>query len=956
MAQENIADYSSKTVATTEADLFAQMFGANAGFVRELYALFLQDASAVGNGWAEFFSGLGEGSVENLKRVINSVNLETKTLSHTNGAHQNGAVHENVVHEKLILAALEFRQRGHLVAKINPLTSTLENIKTWVKDDLDFSAAGLGFSEAELSQVVSFEGLKTLGQGFKERHLSVAEILAELAAIYTGSVGFEYQHLTDRSARNFLQEKIEGFAKTVTSATQKKKIYSMLVSGETLESELHKKFVGQKRFSLQGGESLMPMLDTILHSASGAGVKDAIFGMSHRGRLDVLTAIAGKPLESLFNEFLDNTPASINGDGDVKYHLGSSANYAGVAVTLVPNPSHLEFVNSVVEGISRAKQDTQYAGERTPVLPLLMHGDAAFAGQGCVFETLGFSAVSTYATGGTVHIIINNQVGFTTNATEARSSVYCTDMAKAVEAPIFHVNGDDPEACCFVAQLALEYRMKFSRDVVIDMYCYRKYGHNEGDDPTFTQPLMYKEIQAKKSVMNSYGEALVAQGVFTTAAAAEEIANFKTNFNAAEARATQSSAAVSAKIGEPSPKSAVPAVSTKSLNEVAELLISAPTGFEIHPKLKKILEKRNEALKADAANGIEWGLAEALAFGTLLKEGISIRLSGQDCGRGTFSHRHLLLSDNKTAVHHAVLAPLTNLKTGPRFDIMNSILSETAVMGFEFGYAATAAKTLVIWEAQFGDFANGGQVIIDQFIAASETKWRQQSGITLLLPHGFEGQGPEHSSARLERFLQLCAQNNMMVCYPTSAAQIFHLLRMQAHQQVKRPLVIMSPKSLLRAANAMSSVAELSGQAAAWQPLIMDKAAKQSDAAIIGCAGKVYYDLRGILKETGSLKEAGASGNSNIELLRIEQLYPLPIEDLRKIIGKRRFIWAQEEPENMGAFRYMQSSLLAHGITAHFAGRKAAASPATGSTRFHVLEQKKLVEDAIKLASFEPAT
>lgn len=912
------------SVGESERSSFEQ-FGPNAGFVRELYALFLQDPSAVGDGWAEFFSNLGNGSEAALARAVTS-GLEVNR-GYSNEATQldvSGSLIENVC--RLVG---EYRTRGHLAAKINPLSSTAVDAQTWQKQPIDLSPANFNISGSELGQSISFEG----------RTVCVGQLANELKEIYTHTVGFEYQHLTDPSARNFLKERIEGWRLAKLSAAEKKTIYKMLVDAETLESELHKKFVGQKRFSLQGGESLMPMLDTVLNAAARAGVSESIFGMAHRGRLDVLTAIAGKPLESLFNEFLDNTAATTNGDGDVKYHLGSTAKYAGVLVTLVPNPSHLEFVNCVVEGVARARQDTAFGADRLKVLPIVIHGDAAFAGQGCVFETLGLSAVSTYATGGTINIVINNQIGFTTKASEARSSVYCTDMAKAVEAPVFHVNGEDPEACCWVAALAFEYRMKFGKDVVIDMYCYRKYGHNEGDDPTFTQPLMYKEIHAKKSVMNQYADKLIEEGVLSTDSAAAEIAEFKKRFADAEQKAVEKmeKVVVSAAVKpEKLTKHTVRAIKDAELVEISKLLVSAPSGFTIHPKLKKILEKRNEGLAGDT---IEWGLAEALAFGSLLKDGYSVRLSGQDCGRGTFSHRHLLLSDNDTGQHYSVLSPLANKENGARFDIMNSILSETAVMGFEFGYAATAPKTLVIWEGQFGDFANGGQVIIDQFLAASEMKWRQNSGLTLLLPHGFEGQGPEHSSARLERFLQLCAQNNMMVCNPSNAAQIFHLLRLQGTNPTRRPLVVMSPKSLLRAPQAMCAISALTGKDAGWKPFIVEKAVKTANA-VIGCSGKVAFDILTRVKETGSA----------IDVVQVEQLYPLETEELKKLIGNRKFIWAQEEPENMGAYRYIQNAMIKLGITTHYAGRRAAASPATGSAKHHAIEQKQLVDDAMGLA------
>jgi 2-oxoglutarate dehydrogenase E1 component len=770
---------------------------------------------------------------------------------------------------------------------------------------------------------------------------SLEELLRSLESVYCGSIGFEISHITSSEERRWLRARIEG-TRATASAERRREIFTELLHADLLESELHKRYVGAKRFSLEGNDTLMPLLNEAIVAAAKSGVHEVVIGMAHRGRLNVLMNTLKKPLELLFSEFEDKTLASVVGAGDVKYHLGWEHDFTRdgrtVALSLAPNPSHLEFVNPVVEGIARAKQDRLYGYDRRSVMPIVMHGDAAVAGQGIVFETLNYSRLDGYSTGGSLHIVINNQIGFTTTPDESRSTRYCTDLAKGLDVPVFHVNAEDPEAACWIARLAVEYRDAFGKDVFIDLIGHRKHGHNEGDDPTFTQPLTYAEVKTKEPIWRKYGAQLESAGVVTKEFVDEALSSYKRLFAEAGERVVQrqaSDAAPRPGVGSDDLR-VVTRVTKDSLMAIAERLVAYPSDFSPHPKLAKILEKRVETVKA--GEGIEWGVAEALAFGSLVKDGVGVRLSGQDCRRGTFSQRHLVLDDFERGTSWSPLEGLAaEVANGATFEVHNSSLSEAAVIGFEFGFSATDRKSLVMWEAQFGDFANGGQVLIDQFICSSETKWGQLSGVTLMLPHGFEGQGPEHSSARLERYLQLCAQDNMTVCYPSTAAQHFHMLRRQGLTETKRPLVVMTPKSLLRLPAAMSSMSDFAS--IDFQELLADPMPSAgSSENLVLMSGKVYHDLSAALKD----------GSLPVRMARVEQLYPFPSEAIAKLVTEtkaKNVFWVQEEPQNQGAWSFASPRLLeATGIQPRYIGRPEAAATATGSGKYHAIEQKAIIE------------
>lgn len=849
-------------------------FGPNAWLVNELYANYSKDASLVDDEWRRFFS------------------------TYSNG---DKSVDEATVSLALRVADLidSYRAFGHTKAQINPLTS--------VKMSPPSTALNFTFDDYQTR-------LKVFGGK------SIKEIIDELETYYCGTTGYELPE--DPIERRFFLEKIERPNKPLT---KEERVYFLknASDAQVLESELHKKYIGQKRFSIEGGESFLSVLGAIFEAAPSSKVSEVVIGMAHRGRLATLCNFIGKPLAKLFSEFEDTTWYANNGFGDVKYHNGGETIYRTrnneeLKARLIPNPSHLETVHAIVEGVVRA---LQRGGERNSVLPIVVHGDAAFIGQGIVFECLNFSAVDGYRTGGTIHIAINNQVGFTTSPEEARSSRYCSDGAKMLGAPVIHVNGEDVDACARAALLALEYRQKFEKDVVLDILCYRKYGHNEGDDPTFTQPLMYQEIKDKKTIPQIYAEKLTKEGVISEGEFQAIIDSYKERFN---------------NPGSYDPKpidiqgdfdNVKTAVSESRLKEVHDKLLEYPDGFNPHPKLKLILEKRTKAIFED--KGIEWGVGEALAFGTLIQDGVSVRLSGEDCGRGTFSHRHLALDDygEKTLFH-----PLNELQGGGRFKVFNSTLSEYAVMGFEWGYSYIAKDVLTLWEGQFGDFANGAQIIIDQYLASAERKWGMHTNLVLLLPHGFEGQGPEHSSARLERFLQLCALENMTVAYPSNAAQYFHLLRRQALRKVRKPLVVMTPKSLLRHPGAMSKLQDFTEKE--FSKVLVDDFGGKKKSVL--CTGKIYYDLVSALKP------------SDFNLLRIEELYPFPKAELKGLLGNEVF-WVQEEPKNQGAYPYiLQRFVEDFGIIPKYIGRPESSQTACGSNKRHLEEQKAIIDELVK--------
>jgi 2-oxoglutarate dehydrogenase E1 component len=763
-------------------------------------------------------------------------------------------------------------------------------------------------------------------------------------------------HIQDTRIRRWLQERMEPRRNRPNfSRRQKLRVLMDLHYAELFEKFLHTRYVGQKRFSLEGAETLIPLLDAVVDKAADGGVREIVLGMSHRGRLNVLANTIGKPYQEIFAEFEDNfLPESIDGDGDVKYHLGFSADRvtakgSRVHLSLTPNPSHLEAVDPVVEGRTRAKQQLFNDLERTTGIPLLIHGDAAFAGQGLVAETLNLSELAGYATGGTLHVIVNNQIGFTTSPNDARSTTYCTDVAKMIQVPIFHVNGEDPEAAVYVAELALEFRQTFHKDVVIDMYCYRRHGHNEGDEPSFSQPIMYRKIRERPSLTEIYTEQLIMRGDLT-ADETEAIDNeFQNKLQASQQEVKKGPPRQRSMAGfagrwegltpHYSPAPLATGVPYETLQKITEALTHVPEHFTVNPKIARLLETRHTEM--NERKPVDWAFAEALAFGTLLLEGTPIRLSGQDSRRGTFSQRHAVLHDARTGESYY---PLNALGPGQApFSAYDSLLSEAAVLGFEFGYSLDSPGTLVLWEAQFGDFANGAQVIIDQFISCSSSKWQRDSGLVMLLPHGYEGQGPEHSSARLERYLQLCAEDNMQVCYPSTPAQYFHVLRRQMKRNFRKPLILMTPKSLLRHKAAVSPVEELIG--GHFQEVIDDPAADPERVRrVLLCSGKVYYDLL----ERRAQDEKGAA----VAIVRVEQLYPFPVEPLRRDLARYRkakdeVVWVQEESLNMGAWTFMEQRLRAMKYPVKYVGRDSSASPATGSLKVHQREQKELVEAAV---------
>jgi 2-oxoglutarate dehydrogenase E1 component len=828
-----------------------------------------------------------------------------------------------------------YRVRGHLIANLNPLSqSILSNA------ELDPEYYGL--------TVWDYDREFITGGTPSDKRMTLREILETLRETYCQTIGIEYMHIQDPDQKGWIRERVEGVPRSAwMDASGKLRILDQLNHAEAFEKFLHQKYVGHKRFSLEGAETLIPVLDALFTRAIRLGITEAVIGMAHRGRLNVLVNILGMSFGRIFREFEGNLdPDSLDGSGDVKYHLGATGAHQSpdggtLELTLASNPSHLEAVDPVVEGMARAKQDFSDDTQRSRGLPVLIHGDAAFAGQGVVAETLNLSNLKGYRTGGTVHIVVNNGIGFTTAPVDARSTVYPTDVARMVQAPIFHVNGNDPEACVHVVELALEFRQQFKKDVVVDMLCFRRHGHNESDEPAFTQPIMVRAIKNMRSVRVLYTESLTRRGEIGQAQADEALKNFHELLQQAFT-ATHDS-------GPPKPilpkdpmkddaKASVPTgVELADLEFVLERVSTPPRDIVVHPKLEKLLEVRARMIKDDS---IDWATAEALAFGSILLEGTSVRLSGQDSRRGTFSQRHAVLIDQNDGRERIPLAELRE-KAG-RFTVYDSLLSEYAVMGFEYGYSVAAPQTLVLWEAQFGDFGNGAQIIIDQFLSSSYEKWKQGSGLVLLLPHGFEGQGPEHSSARLERFLTLCAKKNMRVAIPTTAAQYFHVLRRQTHQKPQKPLIVMTPKSLLRAASAKSKIEEFTG--GSFQLILDDRVRDPNAQLLLLCSGKVAYDL---------MNHREAHGVKGHAIIRVEQLYPFPTADLLEILRgypeAREVRWVQEEPMNMGAWNYMLTKLRDRLPATHrlsFAGRPPSGSPATGSQAMHALEQEYLVQQA----------
>jgi 2-oxoglutarate dehydrogenase E1 component len=844
-----------------------------------------------------------------------------------------------------------YRVRGHLAADLDPLRLTPREVPA------DLTPEYHGFGPGDLDRPIYIAG--TLG--FETA--TIRQIVAVLQANYCGHVGVEYMHINDVEERRFLQSRMEGKDAAISFTPEgKQSILTKVIQAEQWEKFLARKYVGTKRFGLDGGEGAVPALEAVIKYGGAMGVTEIDIGMAHRGRLNILSNVMGKPAKAIFHEFAGGAtnPADVGGSGDVKYHLGTSSDreFDGIKVhlSLLPNPSHLEAVDPVVLGKCRAVQTIRGDRQGDTVLPMLLHGDASFAGQGVVWECLSFSGLPGYGTGGTIHFIINNQIGFTTSPQFGRSSPYPSDVAKGIQAPILHVNGDDPEAVTFCCKLAIEFRQTFNRDVVIDMWCYRRFGHNEGDEPSFTQPQMYAAIKKHPSISEIYGKQLIAQGVVDQAwidrQTNEYVELLEEEFQSATSYLPNKADWFEGRwagLGRPSEpvlgrRNIETAISEDELKKLGSVLTTVPPGFNIHKTLQRILDAKKEMF--ESGQGFDWSTAEALAFGSLIEEGSGVRLSGQDSGRGTFSQRHAVWVDQVTGEKYI---PLCHVGDG-RFEVRDSPLSEFGVLGFEYGYSLADPRCLVLWEAQFGDFANGAQSIIDQFVSAGEAKWLRASGLVMLLPHGFEGQGPEHSSARLERYLQLCAGDNMQVANCTTPANYFHILRRQLRRGFRKPLVLMTPKSLLRHKLAVSSAVDFTGDSH-FRRIISDlnPPAQGETRRLVLCSGKLAYDLMETRDEAGDL---------GVEIVRIEQLYPFPSEPLVKRLkampNLQDLVWAQEEPKNNGAWFFVEDLLeqcLAEagfaGMRAQYAGRDASASPATGLAKRHAAEQAALIATAL---------
>ena len=900
----------------------------NLDLIEDYYQRWLADPTSVDGSWCVFFEGYDLGR-DPRGRPGEPVDLEA--------AQAQAAV------TGLINAYREF---GHYLADLDPLKL---NPRRETLDILEPAAFGLAGFDPDR---IFYNRLSETG------FCTLSELIAILRATYCRSIGVEFMHIRDAGIRNWLLERMEPVRnRPVLDIVQKRRIIYKLNAAELFETFLHKNYVGQKRFSLEGGEMLIPLLDAIVERAGAGGVREIVMGMPHRGRLNVLANILDKPYAMLFNEFEGNhLPETVGGDGDVKYHLGFSAEHvtAGkqkIHLTLTANPSHLEAVDPVVEGRMRAKQRRFKDRDRRLGVPLLIHGDAAFAGQGLVAETLNLSQLPGYRTGGTIHIVVNNQIGFTTAPSEGRSTRYCTDVAKMIAVPIFHVNGEDPEAVVFVGELAFDFRQAFGKDVVVDMVCYRRHGHNEGDEPAFTQPLMYEKIKSRISIRELYTEQLVMAGELTSREAetiAETFADKLQEVFAEVKRGVieppKNRRFGGAWAGLDSNHSFEPVetgVAYETLRTITEQHLQLPPGFSLNPKLARLLGGRVKIMEERGT--LDWSFAETLALGSLLWEDTPVRLSGQDSRRGTFSQRHAVLVDMMNGERWT---PLSHLKENqPELCVYDSLLSEAAVLGFDYGYSLDEPHMLIMWEAQFGDFANGAQVIIDQFIASAESKWGRASGLVMLLPHGYEGQGPEHSSARLERFLQLCAEENIQVAVPTTPAQYFHLLRRQVRRSFRKPLIVMTPKSLLRHKLASSPVDNLT--VGHFHDVLDDPTPPERVRRVLLCSGKVYYDL--------FAQRAQAASQREVAIVRIEQLYPWPAQELGKALARyqvaREWVWVQEESQNMGAWTFVAPRLQELlRLPVQYVGRDASASPATGSKLVHDREQAELVESAVGAA------
>jgi 2-oxoglutarate dehydrogenase E1 component len=929
-------------------------FGINAGYVEELHTLWLQSPQAVDADWRAFFQGTAAYPPAAAPANGNGAHAAAATTNGNGAAvvalapKKNGTAAHAVSAETMLETAgvqgrvfqliNAYRVRGHLYAHVDPLGQPPNAAK-----ELDLEVFGL--SQADMDAVFPNVGIK----GLPER-ATLRQIVAYLSETYCQSIGVEFTHIESPEEREWLQDAMESTRNRVQlGESEVLRVLTKLTDAEIFEQFIHRNYVGSKRFSSEGAESLIPLLELVIEYAGARGVEEILFGMAHRGRLNVLVNVLGKDPREIFAAFDDKHPDRFLGQGDVKYHLGYSSDRvtAGgqkVHLSLAFNPSHLEWVNPVVEGRARAKQER---GKRHGVMPLLIHGDAAFMGQGVVPETLNMAGLEGYRTEGTLHVVVNNQIGFTTIPEDSRSTRYCTDITRMMKVPVFHVNGEDPEAVIQVTRLAVEFRQKFAKDVVIDMYCYRKYGHNEADEPRFTQPVMYSLIDAKPTVREVYVKRLVGAGRVT-----EEQANrIKDDRKAAldralaESRSGDHLAMPNAMQGvwegfKGGPDASVPEVSTAVSREILidtlEKLAKMPDGFHANSKVQKQIEQRHQ--RAVANQPMDWGTAEHLAFATLLLEGRDVRISGQDARRGTFSHRHAVLFDTENGKKHT---PLSSIGAKGHFQVWDSPLSEAGVLGFEYGYSLDTPEGLTIWEAQFGDFLNSGQVIVDQFVVSAEDKWLRLSGLVMLLPHGYEGQGPEHSSARVERFLTMAAEDNIQVCNLTTPAQIFHALRRQLHRPIRKPLVVFSPKSLLRHPMAVSTIEDLA--TGRFQRVIPSKADPAKVKKILLCSGKVYYDL---------VEGRKARQRDDVAIVRLEQLYPLNDEIVQALAVYKAgtpLVWVQEEPRNMGGWYFINSRLrdvIGDRLPLSYVARAESASPATGSHASHQLEQKMLIEAA----------
>ncbi len=908
---------------------YSYIHNAHPGYIDAMYKKYQENPAEVPAGWAEFFQGFNF--------ALSQKGLEAQT--------PEGSVDTSHLFKEFSVLQLisQYRQRGHLISDTNPVRQRKNRFP-----HLDLQDFGLNETDLETKFMAGAE----IGMN----QASLKEIIAKLKKIYAGKIGFEYAHLENLEKRTWLKSQIESFTLQNSfglTIDQKKRILEKLNGAVGFENFLAKKYVAQKRFGLEGGESTIAGLDAIICTGATLGVKEVVIGMAHRGRLNVLANIMGKTYEHIFNEFQDVMPEQTFGDGDVKYHLGYSSEMktpAGQSVylKLVPNPSHLEAVNPVVEGFARAKADLLYNSNYDEIMPILIHGDAAAAGQGIMYEVAQMSQLEGYYTGGTIHFVINNQIGFTTDFEDARTSTYATGVASVIQAPVFHVNGDDPEAVVFACQLAARYRQEFNSDIFIDMVCYRKHGHNEGDDPQFTQPQLYKKIKDHKDPRAIYVQQLIQRGEIEANLAAALDKEFDSflqerfdlvkqkplpyKFQEPELAWEKMKKVTSTEDYEKSPDTSI---SLDQVKNILSKLQNIPSDFHLLPKFKRILSRTDEFIQNETC---DWSMAEHLAYGSLLMEGKDVRMSGQDVKRGTFSHRNAVLYDAETNQQYNRLNHIGDKQSS--FRIFNSLLSEFAVLGFEYGYSIATPDSLVIWEAQFGDFVNGAQTIIDQFISSSESKWGRMSGLVMLLPHGYEGQGPEHSSARLERFLQSCAEFNLTVANVTTPANFFHLMRRQLARPFRKPLIVMSPKSLLRHPSCLSNFKDFT-QGGFQEVIDAPLNGKEADQIkkVILCSGKVYYDLLSRKEETKS---------DEVAIIRLEQIYPFPktqVDELIKKYKKAKFLWVQEEPSNMGAWQYILAFYRNFDI--QLVARKSSASPATGYKKLHVKELKDILDRAI---------